>query len=208
MHFDLARLAAADRYKLLAATITPRPIAWITSQSASGQRNAAPFSFFNMMSADPPILALGLGRRADGTHKDTAANILATGECVIHLVCRADAEAMNRTCIDAPPGTDELALAGLATLPSLAVAPPRIASAPVAMECRLFQAVEAGQTTIVLAEVLHLHIADRFVDPVRLHVDAPAMDLVARLHGAGWYGHAPEMFQMARPRWADQAGEG
>ena len=202
MEFDFATLAGPDRYKLMAAAITPRPIAWITSQSAAGVRNAAPYSFFGMMGAEPPLLAIGLMRRPDGTYKDSAANIIETGEFVTNLVAEHDAEAMNLTCIDAPPGEDEIALAGLEVAVSSLIAPPRIASAPVSMECRLFNRVDAGLSTIVLGEVLRFHIDDRFIDPARLHVDTLAMGLVARMHGAGWYTRSTDLFQMQRPQWA------
>lgn len=199
MHFDFAALGTAERYKLMAAAITPRPIAWVTTLSADGVRNAAPYSFFNMMGADPPLVAIGMMRRPDGTHKDSARNVLDTGEFVVNLVARHDAEAMNFTCIDAPPDFDELAQGGIAVEPSIAIAPPRIASAPVAMECRLADALERGSTTVVLGEVLHFHIADAFIDPDRLHTDTPAMHLIARMHGAGTYVTGGEMFGMERP---------
>lgn len=202
MEFDFATLAGPDRYKLMAAAITPRPIAWITSQSAAGVRNAAPYSFFGLMGAEPPLLAIGLMRRPDGTYKDSAANIIETGEFVVNLVAEHDAEAMNLTCIDAPPGEDEIALAGLEVAVSSLIAPPRIASAPVSMECRLFNRVDAGLNTIILGEVLRFHIDDRFIDPARLHVDTLAMGLVARMHGAGWYTRSTDLFQMQRPQWA------
>lgn len=199
MEFDFAKVSGPDRYKLMGASITPRPIAWVTTVSAGGIRNAAPFSFFNMMGADPPLIVLGMMRRADGTHKDSAANILETREFVVNLVSEADSAAMNFTCIDGPPEFDELAAANLATLPSSAIVPPRIASAPVAMECRLYEHVEAGRSTIALGEVLRFHIDDAFIDAERLHVDAPAMNLVARMHGAGWYTRPTDLFQMTRP---------
>lgn len=203
MEFDFTKLAPADRYKLLGSSVTPRPIAWITSQSASGVRNAAPFSFFNVMGANPPIVALGLMRRPDGTHKDTPANILDTGEFVLHLVSHAMAEAMNLTCIDAPPAYDEIDMAGLATVPSSLVTPPRLADAPVAMECKLLQAIEAGTATIVLGQVERFHIADAFVDAERLHVDTLGMDLIARMHGGGWYARQTDLFEMPRPQFKD-----
>jgi flavin reductase (DIM6/NTAB) family NADH-FMN oxidoreductase RutF len=203
MDFDFSQMTAPDRYKLMAASITPRPIAWITSQSAQGARNAAPYSFFAMMSAEPPLVAIGLMRRADGTYKDSAANILETGEFVVNLVCEDDLEAMNLTCIDAPPGEDEIALAGIATAPSTAIAPPCIATAPVSMECRLYNSMDAGLSTIVLGEVLRFHIQDQFVDAQKLHVDTLAMNLIARMHGAGWYTRSTDLLQMARPVWAD-----
>ena len=141
MEFDLRALEVAKRYKLLASSITPRPIAWVTSRSADGIHNAAPYSFFNMMGSDPPTVVLGLMLRPEGGLKDSAVNITTTGEFVINLVCEADAEAMNLTCIDAPPEVDECALAGLELLPSRLVGPPRIASAPVSLECRVLETV-------------------------------------------------------------------
>lgn len=128
MEFDFTTLAEGDRYKLMCAAITPRPIAWITSQSAAGVRNAAPFSFFNMMGADPPLVAVGLMNRPGGGDKDSAANILETGEFVVNLVAEADAEAMSFTCIDAPPDFDEIEEGGIRVAPSSVVGAPRIAS--------------------------------------------------------------------------------
>lgn len=199
MEFDFTTLTGAERYKLMTAAIHPRPIAWLTTLSPEGQRNAAPYSFFNMMGADPPLVAIGLMRRADGRFKDSARNILETGVFVVNLVSEADAPAMNQTCIEAPPEYDELEAAQIATLPSTRIAAPRIASAPVAMECRLHQSIEAGQTTVVLGEVLQFHIRDDLIDPDRLHIDSPAMHLVARMHGAGWYTRCTDLFQQTRP---------
>jgi len=204
MRFDMAALAPKDRYKLMTASITPRPIAWVTSQSQDGVRNAAPFSFFNMMAADPPLVVLGLMARPDGSFKDSAANILETGEFVVNLVSEEDAALMNFTCIDAPPAFDELEAAGIATLASVSVAPPRIASAPASFECHLFRAIEASPTsTIVLGQVVTMHIADRFVDSERLHVDTLGMKLIARMHGAGWYTRSTDVFHLERPVWAE-----
>lgn len=203
MDFDFSGMAGQDRYKLMSAAVTPRPIAWITSLSSDGVRNAAPYSFFNMMAADPPLLAIGLMRRPDGSYKDSARNIIDTGEFVVNLVSESDAAAMNFTCIDAPPEFDELAHTSLETVPSTVVAPPRIASAPVSMECRLFQRIDAGLSTIVLGEVLRFHIDDALVDAERLHVDTLAMNLVARMHGAGWYTRSMDLFQLTRPTYAE-----
>lgn len=200
MNFDMSALTTDERYKLLTASVTPRPIAWVTTQSASGARNAAPYSFFNMMAADPPIVALGLMRRADGSYKDTAANILQTEEFVVNLVTDADAQRMNFSCIDAPPEFDELAAGQIETLPSRHVAPPRIATAPVSLECRLHQHIDLSQaSTVVLGEVVVYHIQDRFIDARNLHVDTMALQLVARLHGSGWYTRSTDCFQLIRP---------
>lgn len=201
MHVDFATMTGPERYRLMASAITPRPIAWITSQSAAGLRNAAPFSFFNMMGADPPLLAVGLMRRGDGTLKDTAANILATGEFVVHLVSEPMVAAMNLTCIDAPADVDEIELAGLATVPSLAVAPPRLVGAPVAMECRLAHHWDTAGSTVVLGEVLHFHCDDAYWDAQLRRIDTPAMHLVGRVHGGGWYARGTDLFSLDRPTW-------
>ncbi len=206
MDFDFSQMAGPDRYKLMSAAITPRPIAWLTTESKDGVRNAAPYSFFNMMGAEPPLVVVGIMRRPDGSYKDSGQNIRDTGEFVVNLVSEADAPAMNFTCIDAPPDFDEIDAAHIATAPSTAIVPPRIASAPVSMECRLFKTVEAGPSLIVLGEVLRFHIADDLVNSERLHVDTLAMNLVARMHGAGWYTRSTDLFQLTRPifsEWQD-----
>lgn len=201
MRFDLDELTPRDRYKLMTASITPRPIAWITTRSQAGIDNAAPYSFFNMVAADPPLVVLGLMRKPDGSYKDSAANILETGEFVVNLVRREDAQAMNLTCVDAPPEVNELELAGLTMLDCNFVRPCRIGSAPVSMECRLYQAIEPGPaSTVVLGKVVALHVADGLVNDA-LHLDTPAMNLIARMHGAGWYTGCSDLFQLDRPSW-------
>lgn len=203
MQFDMEQLSADNRYKLLTATVTPRPIAWVTSKSVDGIVNAAPFSFFNVMGHEPPTVTLGLLRRAGGGYKDTAENIMATGEFVINLVSESMADSMNETCTDAPPGIDELELAGLTAIPSIAVAPPRIAGCPVSFECRSLSSIVTGPCqVIVVAAVLRVHIEDEFlIDAERCHVDTPALKLVSRMHGSGWYARSTDLFQLARPRY-------
>jgi flavin reductase (DIM6/NTAB) family NADH-FMN oxidoreductase RutF len=205
MRYDLSAVPEPIAYKLLAATIIPRPIAWVVTQDAEGRLNAAPFSFFNVMGSAPPTVALGfLADPARGL-KDTAKAILDTGEFVINLVPERLVQAMNLTSIDAPRGVNELELAGLATLPSDSVAPPRIAESPVAFECRLHTSVETGPNqVVVIGLVTTVHIEDRFLlDPVRAHVDTDALDLVARSFGAG-YIRSHDTFQLARPNWASR----
>ena len=201
MQFDMEQLSADKRYKLLTATVTPRPIAWVTSKSVDGVVNAAPFSFFNVMGHEPPTVTLGLLRKAGGEYKDTAANIMANGEFVINLVSEAMAASMNETCTDAPPEIDELQLAGLTAVPSLAVAPPRIAGCPVSFECRSLSNIVTGPgQVIVVATVLRAHIEDEFLlDAERCHVDTPALKLVSRMHGSGWYARSTDLFQLTRP---------
>lgn len=205
MHFDMAALDRAARYKILTSSVTPRPIAWVTTLSAEGVPNAAPYSFYNVMGDDPPTIALGLLRGASGGAKDTATNIIATGEFVVHGVSEDDAAAMNLTCIDAPPGVNELTSAGVATIPSTIVAPPRIPSAPVSFECRTLHRIETGPgQNIIVGEVLVAHVRDEFIlDVERLYLDSPAMKLVARLHGSGWYSRQTDTFQMTRPSYCE-----
>lgn len=205
MQYDFSQLSSQDRYKILTATIAPRPIAWLTTRSREGVCNAAPYSFFNMMGAEPPIVAIGVMRHTEDRFKDSASNILETGEFVVNLVNSEMAEAMNLTCMEAPPEVDELQLAGLSTLPSTKVRPPRIASSPVSFECRNFSSVITGPAQmVILGEVVMAHIHDEYVlNPERCHIDTPKLNLVTRLHGSGWYGRSPELFQMDRPTWAE-----
>lgn len=203
MLFDMETLDAQNRYKILTSTVTPRPIAWVTTLSEDGVINAAPYSFFNAFGNDPPIVALGL-LGASGRFKDTATNILATGEFVVNLVSEANATAMNVTCIDAPPEIDELELAGLTPARSLKVKPPRIAESPVAFECKMLTSLVTGpRQTMVIGRIVCAHIEDRFVqDKERCHIDTPALQTIGRMHGSGWYTRSSDLFQMDRPTWA------
>lgn len=202
MRWDLEAVGPAIAYKLLAATVMPRPIAWVVTQDAGARVNAAPYSFFNVMGSAPPTVALGLLADPRRGVKDSARNILETGTFVICLVPERLAPAANLTAVDAPYGVDELALAGLATLPSVHVAPPRIAESPVAFECRKHTALETGPDQwVVIGEVLAVHVEDRFVlDAARGHIDTPALDLVGRSFGSD-YVRAQDRFQLTRPTW-------
>lgn len=204
MLFDFADLAPRDRYKLMASTILPRPIAWVVTESPEGRLNAAPFSFFNMFSDDPPVVCLGIGARA-GDPKDTARNIRETGQFVVNLVSEAVAERMNVTAIEFGPEVDELAEAGLETAPSVKVKPPRIASSPVALECERMTVLDLGTSrSLVIGQVLAMHIRDDAVlDPAKCYVDTPKLGLVARMHGRGWYARSTDLFDMPRIDVAD-----
>lgn len=204
----MASASMATRYKIVNSTITPRPIAWITSLSPAGIVNAAPYSFFNAVGTEPPLIALGLLKEPRGrTLKNTAANIVATGEFVVNLVCEDDAERMNQSSVDAPTDVSEIDYAGIVTAPSVLIAPPRIATSPVSFECRKLMAIDVGtHQTVVLAEILMAHIDDRFVlDADRAHLDTPAMRLIGRTHGSGWYARGTDQFQLDRPTY-DPAG--
>ncbi len=200
MQFDFAKLSARDRYKLLVATVVPRPIAWVVTQDPQGVLNAAPYSFFNVFSGDPPVVVIGIGGREPGDAKDTGGNIRRNQQFVVNLVGQANAEAMNVTAIDFPPEVDEIAQAGLHTLPSLHVAPPRIAESPVAMECERLATLEIGSDrALVLGRVLAMHVADEAVlDAARCYIDTPKLELIGRMHGAGWYARTTDLFEMPR----------
>jgi flavin reductase (DIM6/NTAB) family NADH-FMN oxidoreductase RutF len=205
MLFDFAATTSKDMYKLLVATVGPRPIAWVTTQDTDGTVNAAPFSFFNAVSGDPPIVAIGIGGRAPGDVKDTGGNIRRTGQFVVNLVSNALAEQMNITAIDFEKAVNELAEAGLTTAPSSRVKPPRIAESPVSFECERLVIVEVGvDRAVILGKVVAIHVADEFVlDADRCYIDTPKLDLVGRMHGRGWYARTTDRFDMPRIDVAD-----
>ena len=146
LRFDLAGLTAPERYKLLGGLVVPRPIALVTSQSADGRINAAPFSFFNVFAEEPPLVVLGLGISPLGGAKDTTLNIRDTGELVVNLVDEAIAEAMNLCAIEFPPEVNEIEVASFDLVPSDAVSPPRIGQAPVGLECRRFVTLQPARS--------------------------------------------------------------
>ncbi|RZF63515.1 flavin reductase family protein [Sphingomonas populi] len=205
MKFDMGVLDRASRYRILGSCITPRPIAWITSMSTDGHLNVAPFSFFNLLGDDPPVVAVGMVAHSEDRLKDTPANIRATGEFVIHLVDEGHAAAMNLTSADAPPSFNEAHLAQLELGESDRVSPPRIVTAPAAFECRVLHFIETGAHQIaILAEVVFAHVRDEYIAGERpIRIDVPAMNLIARLHGAGWYSRQTDTFELLRPKWSD-----
>jgi flavin reductase (DIM6/NTAB) family NADH-FMN oxidoreductase RutF len=202
MRYDLDQVPEPIAYKLLAATVIPRPIAWVVTKGKDGL-NAAPYSFFNVMGSAPPTIALGLMAAPYRGFKDTALNILETGEFVVNLVPERLVQAMNLTSVDAPREVDELALAGLATLPSAHITPPRIADSPVAFECRALSSVVTGPCqTVVIGRVLAVHVQDRYLrDAARAHIETDALDLVARSFGSE-YIRSHDRFELPRPTWA------
>jgi flavin reductase (DIM6/NTAB) family NADH-FMN oxidoreductase RutF len=199
MLFDFKQLPGKECYKLLVSTVTPRPIAWVVSQDANGVLNAGAFSFFNAFSGNPPVIGIGVSSYHPARPKDTRVNIRETGEFVVNLVSEANAEQMNITAIEFDYGVDELKQAGLNTVPSVRVKPPRIAESPVAMECELLQIVDLGETGIVLGRVVAMHIHDEMVlDAEKHYIDTPKLKLIGRMHGRGWYARTSDLFEMPR----------
>jgi flavin reductase (DIM6/NTAB) family NADH-FMN oxidoreductase RutF len=202
MLFDFAEIAPRNRYKLMVSTIAPRPIAWVVSQDAQGVLNAAPFSFFNAFAGDPPIVGIGIAGRSSGKHKDTRANVGETGEFVVNMVSDETAAAMNITSMDFPPDVDELSEAGLTTLASVRVKPPRIAESPVSLECVVHQIVDFSATSsLILGKILAMHVRDDVVlDAENAYIDTPKLKLIGRMHGSSWYARTSDLFELPRMR--------
>lgn len=198
MEFDLTNKHRKHAYKLLANLVTPRPIAWTTTHSQQGIVNAAPFSFFNVFGTKPPIVALAPGDRTPGIPKDTARNIRTSGELVINLVDEDCAEEMNLTATDLPPEQSETEAYQLELAPSSVVAVPRIAKAPVALECREHTTLRIGQNRLIIAEVLHLHVRDGLIDPDTLAIDPLAYRSIGRMGSPDYYCHTTHLFKMPR----------
>jgi flavin reductase (DIM6/NTAB) family NADH-FMN oxidoreductase RutF len=183
--FDFRALSARDKYKLIIGTVVPRPIALVTTVDLEGRVNAAPFSFFNCLSADPPILALGVENHPDMRFKDTGLNIRLTEVFTVNIVSHAIAEAMHVCAVPFPPDRDELRAAGLTAMPGKAVASPWIKEAPAAFECRRHLTLELGKSRqIILGEILFAHYHSDVVDAERLRIDPARLDAIARLGGS------------------------
>jgi flavin reductase (DIM6/NTAB) family NADH-FMN oxidoreductase RutF len=182
----------------------PRPIAFVTTRDEVGRDNAAPFSFFNVFSAEPAIVVLGIERRSSGPLKDTVRIIRKTREFVVNMVSEEIAERMNVCAVDVPEGADELTQSGLTAVSSIAVKAPRIRESPVNMECRLMEELrfgDEGSRSIVLGEVLYFHIRDDAVN-ARGHVNPDALRLVGRLAGNS-YVRLSDRFDMKRMSYAE-----
>ncbi len=201
MHLDFTRLAPRDAYQWMTATILPRPIAWVSTISADGRTNLAPFSFFQGICANPPTLMFVPVNNRQGVKKDTVRNIEAVPEFVVNLVPHALAEQMNATAALLPYGESEFEKFGIAATPSTHVRPPRVAAAPVAFECRLDRFVHVGEgplaANVVFGRILVAHIRDDVLG-ANGKPDAAKLDLVGRLGGEA-YTLTRETFSLVRP---------
>ncbi len=174
MQYAATDVAPHERYKILAAFVLPRPIAWVTTLGPSGVVNAAPFSFFNVFAEDPPIIMFAVNKRPDGRLKDTWLNIQRTGEFVVNLTDEPLALAMHNSSGDFPPNVGEPDYLGLKLAPSVDIKPPRLADAPWAMECKTWQVINVkDDRQLVMGEGLRFHIRDELWDPkaMRVHMD-------------------------------------
>ena len=200
MEFDFEALLAKDRYKLMVSTIVPRPIAWVVTQSAAGLVNAAPYSFFNGIAGDPPLICISIEGRGGGVRKDTAVNIRESGQFVVNLVNDDMASAMVVTAIDFAPSVSEVSEARLTTAASVRITPPRIAQSPVAFECETYRTVELPHDRdLVIGRIIYMHVTDAAVlDAARCYIDTPALDLVGRMHGGGGYCRTRDVIDLPR----------
>lgn len=199
MELNLENEFADRAYPLLVSLVTPRPIALVTTMSADGKINAAPFSFFNVMGAQPPICAFAPGDRDNGTPKDTALNVRATHEFVVNLVDEKIAEAMNHCAASLPYGENELVRAGLTAAPSSLVKPPRIAEAPASLECVEWGTLQIGENRMVIGLIKRLHLRDELFDAEKKRIHTEKLFTIGRMASPHWYCRTRDRFEMKRP---------
>ena len=208
MNISTSDLSHSDLYGLILNAVAPRPIAWVSTLSASGQPNLAPFSFFNCVCVEPPLLAFAPGLRApkrsnsaDGEAKDTLRNIRETKEFVVNMVTFELAEAMNATSGEYDASVNEFELAHIDHAPSEIVKPPRVAKSPVSFECKLYQILDFSpsprSSSLVIGEIVSIHVADAHWKLGKL--DRDSLDPIGRMGGIQ-YTRTTQRFDMVRPK--------
>lgn len=195
MQIDPAALPARDAYRLMISCIIPRPIAFVTTLSREGVSNLAPFSFFNGVSSDPPVISIAVGSKRDGSKKDTWRNIEETGEFVVNVVVPELMDAVIVGARELPHNVSELDLSGQPSLPCVRVKPPRLAASPVSLECTLLKIVEVEDTGLILGRVVMVHAKDEIVDGGR--VDPRRLTFVGRM-GGDLYCRVTDLFEQKR----------
>lgn len=199
MELDLETTHRERAYTLLASLVTPRPIAWVTTLNEDGTVNAAPFSFFNLLGANPPILGFCPGDRDTGEPKDTARNIRRAHEFVVNLVDDDLAQAMNLTAATLPYGTEELAHADLTTAASSVIQTPRIAEAPASLECTEWGTIQIGDNRLIVGLIKRIHLRDELFDPATQRINTEKFHPVGRMASPNWYCRTADRFEMKRP---------
>ena len=202
MIVDPKAVSPGSFYQFMISVIVPRPIAFVSTTSAGGQLNVAPFSYFNALTNEPPLIGISINRRK-GVPKDTLRNIEGTQEFVVNIVNEALALRMVQTSGEWPEDVDEFQLTGLTPVPSDLVKPPRVGEAPVSMECRLFKIIELGATNFVVGEILRAHVDDAVLTNGR--VDIEKLKPLGRLGGDG-YSVVREVIKMPRPKAESTSG--
>lgn len=205
MEASASALRPRDCYALLTSLIVPRPIAWVSTMDGAGRTNLAPFSYFTGLGSDPPMITLGIAQRRDGSDKDTVRLARDTGVLCVNLVEEHDAERMNATSADLPPGESEIDRLGIATAPCVAIAGVRVASARAALECNVLDLHRYGRkvaVTLVVAEVVHFYVDDALRDPTAAEAPpAAAPNLIRPLARLGdrFYARLGERLRLERP---------
>jgi flavin reductase (DIM6/NTAB) family NADH-FMN oxidoreductase RutF len=201
MQLEVSKMGVVAAYRMLTGLIVPRPIAWVTTISATGVVNLAPFSFFNLFGANPPIVVFSPTLTRAAAKKDTLNNIEANGEFVIHASTESHAEQINQSSASLPPEESELTGLNLATVPSVLIRPPRLRDVPFALECKLHQVIPIGQgaigTNLIIGEVLMIHVDEAVLD-AEGQPDPRKIRSIARLGGEYWC-KTQDLFTMVRP---------
>lgn len=196
MILDPGTVSPGDFYRFMISVVVPRPIAFVSTVSADGRFNVAPFSYFNAITNQPPLLGISINRRR-GVPKDTLRNIEATAEFVVNTVDEPLGERMVHTSGEWPEDVDEFALSGLTPVASDLIKPPRVGESPIGMECRLHRIIELGNTFFVVGEIVRAHVKDAVLTDGK--VDIAKLRPLGRLGGDG-YSVVRDVIQMARPR--------
>jgi flavin reductase (DIM6/NTAB) family NADH-FMN oxidoreductase RutF len=200
MKIDPANLDRKSAHDILVGSVLPRPIAFISTLGEDGVYNLAPYSFFIPVSMRPVLVGIGIGRKRDGSKKDTLVNIEWGKDFVVNLVTEALAEAMNQTAGEYPKEVDEFQVAGLTPIKSDRVKSPRVAESPVNMECRLHQVLGFGDAPrlneFVLGEVLQIHVKDEYW--VNGEIQSTKLKAIGRM-GGDFYSRTTDLFEMKRP---------
>lgn len=196
MILDPVTVSPGDFYRFMISVVVPRPIAFVSTVSGDGRFNVAPFSYFNAITNQPPLLGISINRRK-GVPKDTLRNIEATGEFVVNTVDESLGQRMVQTSGEWPEDVDEFALTGLTPVPSDLIKPPRVGESPVSLECRLHRLIELGNTHFVVGEIVRAHVKEAVLTDGR--VDIAKLRPLARLGGDG-YSVVRDVVHMARPK--------
>ncbi|PWJ60002.1 flavin reductase (DIM6/NTAB) family NADH-FMN oxidoreductase RutF [Dyadobacter jejuensis] len=196
---DPTEISARAFYKYMTASVAPRPIAFVSTIDDGGRVNLSPFSFFNMMGIDPPIIAFAPNRRsADGSQKHTAINARQVPEVVVNMVTAEMVQQISLASAEFARGVNEFAKAGFTELPSRVVAPPRVLESPVQLECKVLEIIEKGSMELILAEVVLAHFSEDLLDDAG-QIDQKKTSWVARL-GGDWFAHTDHLFEVPRPQ--------
>lgn len=202
MDIDFSTLNASQAYFAMTQTIVPRPIAWVLSQNANGSYNLAPFSYFSALCSDPPLIGISIGKKTDGSLKDTRTNILERRYFVIHIAHAEQVECVNASAETLPADISEVETLGLATTPLVNFPLPRLSDCRIAIGCELHSGMQLSDTfTFMLGLVRQLYIADSIVQDDgngRFKLDTKALNPLSRL-GAGEYASFGEVIQLKSP---------